>query len=83
MCCTVMKAPKLTRGRVGTVAGKELHLWKQESETGGDDGLEKRTWSAELSNLKPHLYDYTVQPKINDHVIRSNYILLLCCCQVL
>ena len=34
-----------TRAEDGT-RNCTFRLWQQESETGGDDGLEKRTWSA-------------------------------------
>ncbi len=35
-----------SRAEDGEWQHQELYLWQQESETGGDDGLEKRTWSA-------------------------------------
>ena len=37
-----------SRAEDGEWQHQELYLWQQaESETGGDDGLEKRTWSDE------------------------------------
>ena len=62
------KTYQMQSGRDEQVAGRDgaqsraedgtrnctFRLWQQESETGGDDGLEKRTWSAMSQSMQQH-----------------------------